>query len=403
MKRNLPGFVAGAILLWLAAAGCSALMPQPAPTLSPSLTYTPLPTSTSTPTPLPTRTATPTPTASSTPLPTATSTPLLLAFPGTPLPAVLASIAVDNAAQLSGLATWKENTVTALGWASDRQTLAVATGNGIGLYDLQTRQRFRSLYPRGGGVIGLAFSADGNWLAAGSRYGSEKEGFAGDIQLWHGALLQPLGTIYAETRAISSLAFTPDNNFLAVAFSSTDADQNTVDFFNTHTWEITRSMQTGAVLNIAIAPAGGILASEPDRYAIRLWRLKDGTLLDTLYTSFSGAVSSMAFNPAGNMLATGHYDGGIRLWDIGTGQAVVTMQTEGVVQSLAFSADGSLLATGSSYQDSAVRLWKTADGTLLRTLEGHTSGVEYLTFSPAGQYLVSASYDGSVRLWGNRP
>ncbi len=401
MRPRFPGLAACAILLWLAVAGCAAPAPQPTPTLPPTATYTPVPSST--PTRFPTPTATPTATATSTPLPTATPTPLFYAFPGTPLPAALAPIAVDNADQVSGLAAWQENTVTALGWASDRQTLAVATGNGIGLYNLQTRQRFRSLYPRGGGVIGLAFSADGNWLAAGSRYGSEKEGFAGDIQLWYGAFLRPLGTIYAETRAISSLAFTPDSNLLAVAFSSTDHDQNTVEFFNTHSWEVTRTMQTGAVLNIAIAPAGGILASVPDRYAIRLWRLKDGALLDTLYTSFSGAVSSMAFNPAGNMLATGHYDGAIRLWDIGSGKALVTMQTQGVVQSLAFSADGSLLATGSSYQDSAVRLWKTADGTLLRTLEGHTAGVEYLLFSPAGQYLVSASYDGSVRLWGNRP
>jgi WD40 repeat protein len=403
MKRQLPGFAAGAILLWLAAAGCSAPTPQPTPTLSPTVTHTVVPSSTSTPTPFPTQTATPTPMPTATPLPSATPTTLLYVLPGTPLPAVLTPIAVDNAGQVSGLANWKEDTVTALGWAADRQTLAVATGNGIGLYDLQTRQRFRSLYPRGGGVIGLSFSADGNWLAASSLYGSEKEGYAGDIQLWYGSLLKPLGTIYAETRAISSLAFTPDSNLLAVAFSSTDPDQNTVEFFNTRSWEITRTMQTGAVLNIAIAPAGGILASEPDRYAIRLWRLKDGMLLDTLYTSFSGAVSSMAFNPAGNMLATGHYDGAIRLWDIGSGKAVVTMQTEGVVQSLAFSPDGSLLATGSSYQDSAVRLWNTADGALLRTLEGHTTGVEYLIFSPEGQYLVSASYDGSVRLWGNRP
>ena len=158
-----------------------------------------------------------------------------------------------------------------------------------------------------------------------------------------------------------------------------------------------------AGVTIALAPAGGFVASVPYRYAIGLWRLRDGKLLNTLYTSFTGAVSSLAFNPAGNLLATGHYDGAIRIWDIGSGQAVVTMQTEGVVQSLAFSPDGSLLASGSSYQDSAVRLWKSADGTLLRTLEGHTAGVEYLLFSPAGGYLVSASYDGSLRLWGIRP
>lgn len=401
MKHHLPRLAVCAFILWLGATGCSAPSPQPTSTPPPTVRHTPAPSST--PTPFPTHTATPTPTATSTPLPTATPTPILYVSPGTPLPAAPLPITVDNAGQVSGLASWKEDTVTALAWASDRQTLAVATGKDIGLYDLQTRQRFRTLYPRGGGVIGLAFSANGDWLAAGSRYGSESEGYAGDIQLWYGTFLRPLGTIFTEKRAISSLAFTPDSNLLAAAFSSADSDQNTVDFFNTRTWEITRTMQTGAVLDIAIAPTGGIFASVPDRYAIRLWRLRDGELLNTLYTSFTGAVSSMAFNPAGNLLATGHYDGTIRLWDIGSGQAVVTMHTEGVVQSLAFSPDGSLLASGSSYQDSAVRLWKSADGSLLRTLEGQTAGVECLLFSPDGGYLVSASYNGSVRLWGIRP
>lgn len=401
MKRNLPRLAISAFILWLGVTGCSTPTPQPTPTLPATLTYTPAPSST--PTPLPTRTATPTPTATSTPTPTATPTPLLFVSPGTPLPSVPLPIAVDNASQVSGLASWKENAVTALAWASDHQSLAVSTGKDIGLYDLQTRQRFRTLYPRGGGVIGLAFSADGNWLAAGSRYGSQTEGYAGDIQIWNGAFLRPLGAVYAKDRAISSLAFTPDSHLLAVAFSSPDADKNSVDFFNTRTWEITGTLHTGAVLNIAIAPIGGIFASMPDRYAIRIWRLRDGKLLNTLYTSFTGAVSSMAFNPAGNLIATGHYDGTIHLWDIGSGQAIETMQTEGVVQSLAFSPDGKLLASGSSYQDSGVRLWNSTDGTLLQTLEGQTGGVEYLLFSPNGGYLVSASYDGSLRLWGIRP
>jgi WD40 repeat protein len=40
---------------------------------------------------------------------------------------------------------------------------------------------------------------------------------------------------------------------------------------------------------------------------------------------------------------------------------------------------------------------------MLRTLEGHAHGVDNLTFSPDGQVLVSASFDGAVRLWGVRP
>jgi WD40 repeat protein len=74
-----------------------------------------------------------------------------------------------------------------------------------------------------------------------------------------------------------------------------------------------------------------------------------------------------------------------------------------VIESLAFSPDGLLIATGGSFQDSNVVLWETSKGSIIRTLEGHAKGVSALLFSPSGQILISASYDGEMRLWGIRP
>lgn len=65
---------------------------------------------------------------------------------------------------------------------------------------------------------------------------------------------------------------------------------------------------------------------------------------------------------------------------------------------LAFSPDGKLLASGGG--DGAIRIWKASDGTLVRTLLGHTSNVYGLAFSPNGRQLASAGYyDGTVRIW----
>ena len=109
-----------------------------------------------------------------------------------------------------------------------------------------------------------------------------------------------------------------------------------------------------------------------------------------------GTVKEIALSPDGRLLAVAS-SLGIYLYDAETLREVRFIETDARVNSVAFSPDGQIMASGSA--DKTVRLWRVADGSLLRTLEGHTDGVQSVTFSPDGAILATGSFDHTVRLW----
>ncbi|PIL30097.1 hypothetical protein GSI_07760 [Ganoderma sinense ZZ0214-1] len=58
-------------------------------------------------------------------------------------------------------------------------------------------------------------------------------------------------------------------------------------------------------------------------------------------------------------------------------------------------ADGSLFTRGQC----AVRIWDPATGAMLAVLAGHSQSVTDVSFSPDGRSILSASEDGSAKIW----
>ncbi|MBD2459261.1 ribosome assembly protein 4 [Nostoc sp. FACHB-87] len=67
------------------------------------------------------------------------------------------------------------------------------------------------------------------------------------------------------------------------------------------------------------------------------------------------------------------------------------------VWSVSFSPDGKTLASGSG--DNTIKLWDISTGKLLKTLSGHSSSVYSVSFSPDGKTLASGSDDNTIKLW----
>ena len=173
------------------------------------------------------------------------------------------------------------------------------------------------------------------------------------------------------------------------------------------------------VQGVAFSPDGMLLAAGAADGTVRVWgvtapRAAEWPLL------FAGNISTgdeppahshdVAFSPDGGILAFGLPDGSVHLWalEANSGQArrpsdyqlssLHSLESDdSAICSLDVSPDATTIAAGA--QDGAVHLWRTTDGTHVRSLRGHADAVLSLAFSPDGTALASASLDRTVRVW----
>ncbi len=112
--------------------------------------------------------------------------------------------------------------------------------------------------------------------------------------------------------------------------------------------------------------------------------------------SHQAGATAVVFSPNGQLIASASQEGTIKLWQ-SDGTLLATLEGHSSeIWGLAISPDGQTLASASD--DRTVKLWKT-DGTLMETLTGHTAAVNAIAFSPNGKLMAAASQDGFVQLW----
>jgi len=115
-----------------------------------------------------------------------------------------------------------------------------------------------------------------------------------------------------------------------------------------------------------------------------------------------GKVTAVHFTPDGSRLVTASGVAGAggfaAIWDAADGSLVRSFEGHrDLLYDAELSPDGATLATCG--YDKAIEVRDAASGALLRTLEGHTGAVYDVAFSPDGAFLVSASADDTCKVW----
>jgi WD40 repeat protein/serine/threonine protein kinase len=275
----------------------------------------------------------------------------------------------------------------------------------VRLWDARTGLPLRSFHAHTGGATSVAFGPGGRRLAS--------AGYDQMVRLWDTHTGDLLCTFRGHSSVITSVAFSPGGRLLASA-----SWDRSLRLWDVRTGKLVRNLAGGGrspyYLNVrtprvAFSPGGRRLASAGPDGTLRLWDVRTGQPLPTFHGQ-TGQILSVAFSPDGRRLATTGTAFFVKLWDARTGQALKTLEgSSGMPTSAAFSPGGGRVASAGSAGaggPSTVGLWDARTGQRLLTrygqlfsLRGHTGDVSKVAFSPDGRRLVTASADGTIRLW----
>lgn len=205
--------------------------------------------------------------------------------------------------------------------------------------------------------------------------------------------------------------------------------------------DITTLEHGGSVQAVAFSPVDSTFAASAGGHnTIKLWNLRENTFKEL--THHKDKVNSVAFSPDGKSLISGSDDSSVKIWDVSQWENIgihepITIRMPSPVDTVAFHPDGQLLATSGRHvtlldithrtkiatlqhdawawivdfssdgkhlatddgTGTTVKIWDIQQRQITVTLEGHTSDINFVKFSPDNRTFASSSWDGEVKLW----
>ena len=172
-------------------------------------------------------------------------------------------------------------------------------------------------------------------------------------------------------------------------------------------WDATRGAALGQpfqhedpVTCATFSPDGGRLATTTSGGVAALWSCETGRRIE-LVGHGQRPVVHASFSPDGTRLATASNDLSTRIWDVATGEPTHVLRSLYLPLESIWTPDGKRLITRSKAP--RVHQWCLSNLPFVYPLRGHRQEVLHVEFDAQGERALSASADGSVRIWHTPP
>lgn len=278
--------------------------------------------------------------------------------------------------------------------AGDGDSVRSDTGV-VKIWDTITGAELMTLRGHTDAISGVAFHPRGQRLVSASNDRT--------IKVWDMADGQEIVTLRGQGDFAQALRFSSDGRFLATALAN-----HAIHIWDATPWndekepeEIYARTTTGErIFAVTCSPNGKHLATMSERVKLRIRDMDSGEEVSSSSLSRTPSEAlALAYSPDSQHLATGVGSGRIFILEAASGKPLLNLVGHGggPVKGLTFSSDGQWLASAS--WDRTARIWDWRSTKVLHSLVGHSDAVVAISFSPDGQKLATGSYDQSVKIW----
>ena len=184
-----------------------------------------------------------------------------------------------------------------------------------------------------------------------------------------------------------------------LAFGSSKLGQLLVWEWQSESYVLKQQGHLDSMNALVYSPDGQRIVTASDDGKVKVWDVRSGFCVVT-FTEHTGGVTACEFAKKGNVLFTASLDGSIRAWDLVRYRNFRTFTAPSRLSfsSLAVDPSGEVVCAGSP-DSFDIHIWSVQTGQLLDQLAGHQGPVSSLSFPADGNYLVSGSWDHTVRIW----
>ncbi|KAK9068612.1 hypothetical protein SSX86_012727 [Deinandra increscens subsp. villosa] len=282
-----------------------------------------------------------------------------------------------------------KDSVSCVVFSYDGQLVASGSFDGvIQVWDISLGTLKCTLDGPGAGIEWVRWHPRGHIVLAGSEDST--------VWMWNADRSAYLNTFSGHASSVTCGDFTPDGKTIC-----TGSDDASLRVWNPKTGENIHVVKghfyhPEGLTCLAITADSSLVLTGSKDGSVHIVNIATGKVVSSL-ASHTDSIECIGLSASAPWAATGSMDKKLIIWDLQHSLARCTCEHEEGVTCLTWLGATRYVATGCV--DGKVRIWDSLSGECTKTLRGHTAPVQSLAMSPDGTHLVSASLDGTARVF----